>query len=92
LDEPLNHLDIPSREQFETALENFDGAVLAVVHDRYFVRRFAGRIWALEDGRLVQHSDIEGYEHGIAHPQPPRSRTVSGEPGEAPTGADTAEG
>jgi ATP-binding cassette, subfamily F, member 3 len=85
LDEPLNHLDIPSREQFETALENFDGAVLAVVHDRYFVRRFAGRIWALEDGRLVQHSDIEGYEHGIAHPQPlpilPRGRPEGSEAG-----------
>jgi ATP-binding cassette, subfamily F, member 3 len=68
LDEPLNHLDIPSREQFEQALENFDGTVLAVIHDRYFVQRFAGRIWALEDGRLVQHVDIEAYEHGIAHP------------------------
>ncbi|MDQ6909132.1 MAG: ATP-binding cassette domain-containing protein, partial [Chloroflexota bacterium] len=62
LDEPLNHLDIPSREQFEAALENFDGTILAVVHDRYFVQRFAGRIWALHDGRLVEYLDLDAYE------------------------------
>ncbi len=67
LDEPLNHLDIPSREQFEEALENFDGTVLAVVHDRYFVRRFAARIWALGDGRLTQFVDTGEYERGVPH-------------------------
>ena len=41
LDEPINHLDIPSRSQFEQALSGFNGAVLAVVHDRYFIERFA---------------------------------------------------
>ncbi|MEN6434699.1 MAG: ribosomal protection-like ABC-F family protein, partial [Anaerolineaceae bacterium] len=41
LDEPINHLDIPSRMQFETALSQFQGTVLAVVHDRYFIERFA---------------------------------------------------
>ncbi|MCA1667371.1 MAG: ATP-binding cassette domain-containing protein [Thermomicrobia bacterium] len=66
LDEPLNHLDIPAREQFEAALENFDGTILTVVHDRYFVQRFAGRIWALEDGKLVQHLDLEAYENVFA--------------------------
>ncbi len=45
LDEPINHLDIPSRVRFEQALENFDGTVLAVVHDRYFIREFATEIW-----------------------------------------------
>ncbi len=65
LDEPLNHLDIPSREQFEQALENFTGTVLAVVHDRYFVQRFAERIWALEDGRLTQYLDLNTYERAL---------------------------
>ena len=37
LDEPINHLDIPSRARFEQALADFDGTVLAVVHDRYFI-------------------------------------------------------
>jgi ATP-binding cassette, subfamily F, member 3 len=45
LDEPINHLDIPSRTQFEQALSGFEGAVLAVVHDRYFIERFADSIW-----------------------------------------------
>ncbi len=66
LDEPLNHLDIASREQFEAALENFDGTILAVVHDRYFVQRFAERIWALHDGKLVEYFDLDAYERAIA--------------------------
>jgi ATP-binding cassette subfamily F protein 3 len=49
LDEPINHLDIPSRTQFEQALSHFDGTVLAVVHDRYFIQRFASEIWVLDD-------------------------------------------
>jgi ATP-binding cassette subfamily F protein 3 len=52
LDEPINHLDIPSRTQFEKALNTFDGAVLSVVHDRYFIERFAEIIWWVEDGRI----------------------------------------
>jgi ATPase subunit of ABC transporter with duplicated ATPase domains len=50
LDEPINHLDIPSRSQFEQALSGFNGAVLAVVHDRYFIQRFADEIWWVEAG------------------------------------------
>jgi ATP-binding cassette, subfamily F, member 3 len=50
LDEPINHLDIPSRTQFEKALEQFPGAILAIVHDRYFIERFADEIWSIEDG------------------------------------------
>jgi ATP-binding cassette subfamily F protein 3 len=52
LDEPLNHLDIPGRESFERALARFEGTVLAVVHDRYFVERLATAVWELADGRL----------------------------------------
>jgi ATP-binding cassette subfamily F protein 3 len=52
LDEPTNHLDIPSREAFESALEAYDGAMIAVTHDRYFIERFAQRLVVIEDGRL----------------------------------------
>jgi ATP-binding cassette subfamily F protein 3 len=52
LDEPVNHLDIPSRVQFEEALKGFDGAVMAVVHDRYFIERFADEIWWVEAGSI----------------------------------------
>ena len=47
LDEPINHLDIPSRSRFEQALSQFNGTVLAVVHDRYFIHRFASELWTL---------------------------------------------
>ncbi|MBP6470132.1 MAG: ABC-F family ATP-binding cassette domain-containing protein [Chloroflexi bacterium] len=53
LDEPINHLDIPSRTRFEQALGQFEGTVLAVVHDRYFIERFAEEVWVVEDGRLT---------------------------------------
>ncbi len=52
LDEPVNHLDIPSRERFEEALSQFPGTVLAVVHDRAFIKRVATGVWELRDGTL----------------------------------------
>ena len=52
LDEPINHLDIPSRTLFEQALTQFEGTILAVVHDRYFIERFASEVWLVEDGGL----------------------------------------
>jgi ATP-binding cassette subfamily F protein 3 len=54
LDEPINHLDVPSREKFEEALAAFQGSVLAVVHDRYFVDKFATTIWHIADGVLTE--------------------------------------
>ncbi len=48
LDEPVNHLDIPSRERFEQALGMFQGTVLAVVHDRAFIHNFAKTVWKFE--------------------------------------------
>jgi ATP-binding cassette subfamily F protein 3 len=50
LDEPINHLDIPSRARFEQALAAFEGTVLAVVHDRYFIESFASEVWEVADG------------------------------------------
>jgi ATPase subunit of ABC transporter with duplicated ATPase domains len=52
LDEPINHLDIPSRARFEQALGKYTGTVLAVVHDRYFIAQFAKAVWIVEDGRI----------------------------------------
>jgi len=52
LDEPINHLDIPSRARFEEALANFKGTILAVVHDRYFLEQFASEVWNMKDGRI----------------------------------------
>ena len=52
LDEPTNHLDIASREWIEAAIEEFEGVLLFVSHDRYFIEKFAERIWLLEDGMI----------------------------------------
>ncbi len=52
LDEPINHLDIPARARFEQALAKFEGTVLAVVHDRYFIERFATDVWVVEEQAL----------------------------------------
>ena len=52
LDEPTNHLDIASREWVEAAIEEFEGVLLFVSHDRYFIEKFAERVWALEDGAI----------------------------------------
>ncbi len=54
LDEPVNHLDIPSRSRFEQALAQFNGTIFAVVHDRYFIEQFATNFWWVEDGQIFQ--------------------------------------
>ncbi|KAL4439755.1 hypothetical protein ABPG75_002756 [Micractinium tetrahymenae] len=55
LDEPTNHLDIPSKETLEEAVRAFEGSVIAVSHDRYFLRRIATRIVTVEGGKLVDY-------------------------------------
>ena len=57
LDEPMNHLDIPSRERFEEALDAFPGTVLMAVHDRTFIDRYATAIWNVEDGAIRRYTD-----------------------------------
>ena len=64
LDEPTNHLDILARETLEAALEAFDGTLLVVSHDRYFIGEIAGRIWEIENHTL---QDYKGdYEYYLA--------------------------
>jgi ATP-binding cassette subfamily F protein 3 len=53
LDEPTNNLDIPSCEALEDALARYDGTVIVISHDRYFLERVATRVVELRDGRLV---------------------------------------
>lgn len=55
LDEPTNHLDIMARETVEAALTAFDGTVLVVSHDRYFINEVANRIWEIEDGQVKDY-------------------------------------
>ena len=55
LDEPTNHLDIASREWIEAAIEEFEGVLLFVSHDRYFIEKFAERIWVLDEGKIKDY-------------------------------------
>lgn len=61
LDEPTNHLDIESREALENALKNYDGTILAVSHDRYFINKLADRVVNFENGKLVSYPG--GYDY-----------------------------
>lgn len=60
LDEPTNHLDIRSTEWIEEAIENYDGTLLLISHDRYFLSKFAERIWMVDDNRILDFNG--GYE------------------------------
>eukprot|EP00752_Nemacystus_decipiens_P018281 g16401.t1 len=55
LDEPTNHLDIPAKEMLEEALQHYEGSVLVVSHDRYFVSQVATTICNFEDKELVRY-------------------------------------
>ena len=68
LDEPTNHLDIASREWVEAAIEEFEGVLLFVSHDRYFIEKFAERIWDLRDGQIRDFKcGYEKYRSILAH-------------------------
>jgi ATP-binding cassette subfamily F protein 3 len=65
LDEPLNHLDLPSREAFEASLSEFDGTILAIAHDQYFVEHFAQVIWHFTPEGLTTELSSEWVEEII---------------------------
>ncbi len=70
LDEPTNHLDLQSREWIESAVEEYEGNLLFVSHDRYFIDRFANRIWALEGGRITDFKgNFREYQEAKARTQ-----------------------
>ena len=81
LDEPTNHLDIAAREWVEEAVEAFDGTLLFVSHDRYFINRFATRIWELADGTITdypmgftQYQTVKAQEKQERTPAPVREK------------------
>lgn len=61
LDEPTNHLDIPAKEMIEEAIVNYEGTVIVVSHDRYFISKIANRIVEIRDGELVSYSGSYAY-------------------------------
>jgi ATPase subunit of ABC transporter with duplicated ATPase domains len=68
LDEPTNHLDIASREWMEDALSDYEQTLLFVSHDRYFIEKFATRIWELSNGHITDfRGSYEAYCQWKSH-------------------------
>ncbi|MBI4789543.1 MAG: ABC-F family ATP-binding cassette domain-containing protein [Chloroflexi bacterium] len=74
LDEPTNNLDIPSSEILEAALDDYDGTVLVISHDRYFLDNIVDRIVELEEGRLTEY--LGNYTYYVEE----KARRARGEP------------
>ncbi len=72
LDEPTNHLDIPAQEMLEDALNDYEGTIVFVSHDRYFIDAIATRLWVVEHGDVSMHlgtySDLERRRQRIVRP------------------------
>ena len=65
LDEPTNHLDIASKEVLEEALLHYEGAVLVISHDRYFMSQIAKQIYSFENGTVLRYDcDYHDFIHG----------------------------
>ncbi|NLT58068.1 MAG: ABC-F family ATP-binding cassette domain-containing protein [Clostridiales bacterium] len=89
LDEPTNHLDIATAEWVEGVLEEYEGTMLFVSHDRYFISRFADRILTLEQGRLEDfHGNFEAYQAARAA-RPPQPAAAPAKPARAQAPART---
>ena len=80
LDEPTNHLDIQSRETLEEMLTGYDGTVVFVSHDRFFIDRVATRVWDIAEAKLVpylgNYSDAARQKSRLGAPAPPAARPV----------------
>jgi ATP-binding cassette subfamily F protein 3 len=87
LDEPTNHLDIPAQEMLEEALNDYEGTIVFVSHDRYFIDAIATRLWVVENGAITIHlGNYSDYERrrqrtgrASAEPQAPSPRPKRGE-------------
>ena len=74
LDEPTNHLDIESREWIEDAVADWEGTILFISHDRYFLNKFASRIWDMKDGQIADfYGSYDEYIANIATDAKPKT-------------------
>jgi ATP-binding cassette subfamily F protein 3 len=75
LDEPTNHLDIDAREELLTALNDFEGAVILVSHDRRLIEATADRLWLVANGRVEPfEGDLEDYKRFLLSGEEPQVR------------------
>ena len=91
LDEPTNHLDLPARESLEEALKAFDGTVLFVSHDRYFINALAGKIVELKEGTIFEfngtYDEYTAYKSALSAAE--TEKTGTGQSAPAKKSGDT---
>jgi ATP-binding cassette subfamily F protein 3 len=94
LDEPTNHLDVTAREILEEALEQFEGTMLFISHDRYFINRIATKVVEVRDSRLWEFAgDYDYYLDKKGEEEPAAgNRGLSGWGGRPPIGATSKTG
>src|SRR5213080_384715 len=88
LDEPTNHLDIPAQEMLEEALQDFEGTIVFVSHDRYFIDAIATRLWVIDAGVVTLH--LGNYSDLERQRQRTQRGPVAGEPGRPRRAGQTA--
>lgn len=97
LDEPTNHLDLEMRQALTMALQEFEGAMVVVSHDRHLLRNTVDEFWLVSDGRVVPYDgDLEDYERWLAdkrqdESEPPKRVTEPGSPQPAAGGLSAEE-
>lgn len=99
LDEPTNHLDLEMRQALTMALQNFEGAIVVISHDRHLLRNTVDDFWLVNDGQVSEYrGDLEDYERWLADRRkdeaeaPKRQSAASGEAQDASVAAQVAEG
>ncbi|MCG8519082.1 MAG: ATP-binding cassette domain-containing protein [Pseudomonadales bacterium] len=93
LDEPTNHLDLEMRQALTMALQDFDGAIVVVSHDRHLLRNTVDEFWLVNDGGVTEYDgDLEDYERWLAERrkddgEPPRRQAEPDQAGASPVPA-----
>ncbi|WP_286811083.1 MULTISPECIES: ATP-binding cassette domain-containing protein [unclassified Marinobacter] len=84
LDEPTNHLDLEMRQALTMALQNFEGAIVVVSHDRHLLRNTVDDFWLVNEGRVTEYEgDLEDYERWLADRRKDETEAPRRESGEA---------
>ena len=79
LDEPTNHLDIEMRQALTVALQNFEGGLVVVSHDRHLIKSVADTLWLVADGKLQEFSgDLDDYQQWLrSRGKPPEAAAAN---------------
>jgi len=88
LDEPTNHLDIEMRQALSIALQNFEGGLVVVSHDRHLIKSVADTLWLVADGKLQEFAgDLDDYQQWLRSRGKASSSTLAGKTADGKSGA-----